>query len=301
MPEGERTTRRRFLETSAMLAAGGLLEPASLLRAGDAKDGILPVPSIGVCTSVKNAQVLKQAGASFIEEGVRWFLVPDKPDADFAPKLEAARASAVPVKAANCFLPGSLKSVGADANHEGVLAYAETAFQRAKQAGIETIVFGSSGSRAVPEGFSARDAELQFVALLAKMAPLAEADGVTVVVEPLNKGEVNFINTLLEGARLVEPVAHPNIRLLADIFHMMRMDEPASHIHDVAHLLHHVHIAEKAERTPPGAAGDDFKPYLAALAKKGYKGPLSIECRWKDLAVQLPKAVETIRTQWPDA
>jgi sugar phosphate isomerase/epimerase len=282
-----------------VITAGCLLGPASLIRAAEEKINNVPVPSIGVCTSVKNAEVLRKAGASFIEEGVRWFLVPHKPDSAFAPNLEAARACPLPVQAANCFLPGSLKSVGPDADHGAVLSYSETAFKRAKQVGIDTIVFGSSGSRAIPEGFSQRDAELQFVALLAKMGPLAEAQGVTVVIEPLNKGEVNFINTLHEGARLVEPVDHPNIRLLADIFHMMRMDEPASHILDVAHLLKHVHIAEKAKRTPPGTAGDDFKPYLAALEGEGYSGRISIECGWKDLAAQLPGAVETIKSQWP--
>ena len=98
----------------------------------------------------------------------------------------------LPVAAANGFLPGSLKSTGPEANHEGVLAFAETAFKRASRVGIRHIVFGSSGSRRVPDGFDHGKAQLQFVALLARMAPLAKANDVTVVVEPLNTGEVRL-------------------------------------------------------------------------------------------------------------
>lgn len=252
---------------------------------------------IGVCTSTKNAGLLKDAGASYIEAGVRWFLVPDKGEEAFAENLALAKGCGLPIVAANGFLPGSLKSVGPEANHEGVLAFAETAFKRASRVGIKTIVFGSSGSRRIPEGFDRSKAQLQFVALLARMAPLAKANDVTVVVEPLNTGEVNFINTLHDGARVVEPIDHPNIRLLADIFHMLRMDEPPQHIRDVGHLLAHTHIAEKGKRTPPGVDGDDFTPYFQALKDVGFRGRISIECGWKDMASQVPEAIRTLQEQ----
>ena len=108
---------------------------------------------------------------------------------------------------------------------------------------------------------------------------------------------MNFINTLNQGARVVEPVDHPHIRLLADIFHMLRMEEGPKEILRFGHLLHHVHVAEKKNRTPPGAEGDDFKPYFRALKDVGYKGLISIECRWSDMAKELPKAIETLKHQ----
>lgn len=255
---------------------------------------------IGVCTSVKNAALLEKAGVQYIEANVQRLLVPQKPTEEFAKSLEAVKACPLPVTAANCFIPGSLKSVGPDADHAKVLAYAKTAFERAAKVGIRHIVFGSSGSRSIPDGFEKRDAELQFVALLARMAPLAEAHDVIVVIEPLNRKETNFINTLLEGARLVEPVDHPNIRLLADIYHMMRVDDPPEHIRKTKHLLHHIHIAEKEKRTPPGKMGDDFKPFLRELAEAGYKGGISMECRWSNMEDELPTAVSALRKQMSD-
>ncbi|MFQ5805115.1 MAG: family 16 glycoside hydrolase [Phycisphaerae bacterium] len=243
---------------------------------------------------------MRRSSADYIEVGVRWFLVPDKPDAAFAENLKAAKACRLPILAANGFLPGSLKCVGPEADHDGVLKFAETAFKRAKQVGIKTIVFGSSGARSIPNGSDRSRAEYQFIALLMKMAPLAAANDVVIAIEPLNRKECNFINTLPEGARIVEAVNHPNIRLLADIYHMLRMNEPARHIRAAGHLLVHIHIAEKEKRTPPGVMGDDFRPYLQALADVGYRGGISIECGWKDMAAQLPAGVKTLREQMTD-
>lgn len=297
MSETIRHSRRRFLKTVGVAAAGHILSPRVGFGSPQEKARAVFAPRIGVCTSVANAGVLHQSGADYIEAGVRRFLVPDKPEDAFAPNLKAARECGLPVLAANGFLPGSLKSTGPDANHEGVLNFAETAFKRARRAGIKTIVFGSSGSRTVPEGFDHGKAEQQFIALLKKMGPLAGRHDVAVAVEPLRERETNFINTVPQGAKIVRAVNHPNIRLLADIFHMLRMDEPPRHIREASDLIIHVHIAEKAKRTPPGVAGDDFTGYFQALKDIGYKGLISIECGWKDLPQQLPVAVKTMRAQ----
>ncbi|HUU97936.1 MAG TPA: sugar phosphate isomerase/epimerase family protein [Phycisphaerae bacterium] len=292
-----RQSRRKFLRTVGAVAAGHVLLPRVGLGSPQEKPRAVFAPKIGVCTSVANAAVLRQSGADYIEAGVRRFLLPDKPEDAFASNLKAARECGLPVLSANGFLPGSLKSTGPEANHESVLKFAETTFKRAKRVGIKTIVFGSSGSRTIPEGFDHGKAEQQFIALLKKMGPLAGKHDVAVAVEPLQRRETNFINTVPQGAKIVRAVDHPNIRLLADIFHMLRMDEPPRHIREAGELIVHLHIAEKAERTPPGVAGDDFTGYFQALKDVGYKGLISIECGWKDLSQQLPVALKTLREQ----
>ncbi len=271
--------------------------PSLCAIADDVKDTAAFSPEIGVCTSIQNAPILHKAGATYVEASVRGLLIPDKPDDAFEANFRLVKESPLPVRAANGFLPGSLKCVGPDADHAAVLAYAEVAFQRATRVGIKHIVFGSSSARSIPGGFDRRTAELQFAALLGKMAPLAQASEVIIVIEPLNTGETNFINTVPQGAEFVEAAQHPNIRLLADIFHMLRMDEPAEHIRAGGQLIRHVHIAEKRKRSAPGVEGDDFRPYLQALKDVGYSGEISIECRWDDLANQLPTAVRTLREQ----
>lgn len=254
-------------------------------------------PRLGVCTSIANAAAVKSAGGDFIEESVQGFLAPAAPENEFRSKAEAAAASPVPVRACNSFLPGALKSVGPAARPDEIAAYAGTAFRRAREIGITTVVFGSSGSRTIPEGFDRAEARRQFVALLRRLGPVAEANGIIIAVEPLNRGETNFINTVAEGAGIVREAGHPNVRLLADIYHMLRENEEPDALVAAGPLLQHVHVAERDRRTPPGVAGDDFRPYLRALRRAGYAGAISIECGWDDLAAQLPAALDALRDQ----
>jgi len=254
-------------------------------------------PKLGVCSSLKNAEILKTAGADYIEAGVRRYLIPTESDENFGEKFAAFKKSALPIYSCNGFLPGSLKSTGADAVHDKILDYAEVAFRRAQQSGIKIIVFGSGGSRKIPEGFDASRARKQFVSLLKRMGPIAKKYDVTVVIEPLNKKECNFINTVSEGTDIVRQVRHGNIKVLADFYHMMCEDEGPESILKAGKDLRHCHIAELRGRTPPGVNGEDFTGYFQALKTIGYKGRISIECRWKDLNEQAPKAIETLKEQ----
>lgn len=252
---------------------------------------------IGITTGLDNDQKMAEHGYSYIEAGVQWFLLPHLPHDSFAANLERAQNAAIPVYACNSFIPGRLKSVGPDAAHDDIIAYCDTAFRRAEMIGVKKIVFGSGGSRGIPDGFNRKEAEQQFVDLLKRMGPVAQKYDVTVVIEPLNKGEVNFINTSLEGLEIVKAVDHPNIRLLVDIFHMMREDEPAENIRKAEGYIEHTHIAELERRTAPGTEGDDFTPYLKALLDIGYDGAMSIEGRWDDFDAHLPVAMATLREQ----
>jgi sugar phosphate isomerase/epimerase len=252
---------------------------------------------IGICTSVNNHAIMYDHGYDFIEEGLQGFLKPLEPHDAFAENLERAQNSSLPVRATNVFLPGHLKVTGPDAVHDQVLAYADTAFRRAEMVGIKSIVFGSGGARRIPDGFDKEEATNQFVDLLKKMGPIAEKYNVTVAIEPLNRNEVNFINTVAEGLEIVKKVDHPNIRLLADFFHMLREEEPVENILNARGYINHVHIAELENRTPPGIAGDDFRPYLRALKEIGYEGMISIEGRWDNFEEQLPVAIAELRRQ----
>lgn len=77
------------------------------------------------------------------------------------------------------------------------------------------MVFGSGGSHKIPEGFNPDTARTQFISLLGKLGPVAQKYDVVIVLEPLNSGETNFINSVGEGGSIVREVNHPNIRLLA--------------------------------------------------------------------------------------
>ncbi len=287
--------RRDFLRMMVVSGAAVAISPKLLSCTSPEK--VVYNPPIGVCTGVNNAEILASAGYDYIEAGVRNFLVPDKDESVFLENLVLAQNAPIPVKACNSFLPGEMKSVGPETHHPEILEFSRTAFRRAKQAGIEIIVFGSGGSRNIPEGFSHEEATAQFVSLLKQMAPIAGEYNVVVVLEPLRSGETNFINTVAEGAVIVEKVGHPNFRLLADIYHMLMEDESPESIINHAHLLKHMHIAEKEGRAVPGTHGEDFTPYFDAMRKAGYPGMISIEGRWENLEEQAPSAIAIMKQQ----
>jgi sugar phosphate isomerase/epimerase len=280
----------------AAFSGWGLFYKSSLSRAsGKSADFFLR--DIGVCASLADHKIIKESGCTYIEEGVRRFLSAEEPEEKFEATLSELKTLGIPVRACNGFLPGQLKAVGPGAKHEEILVYADTAFKRAVRAGVETIVWGSGESRQIPDGFSRAKAEEQFCDLAKKTGALAGRYKIIISLETLNSGETNFINTLQEGAAMIEAVGHPNFKLLADIYHLLREGEGPDGIEKYGRYIHHCHIAEKEQRTPPGTAGDDFKPFFRALKKINYKGRMSIECRWENMQEQLPAAVAYLKRQ----
>ena len=252
---------------------------------------------IGICTGFANGEQLIDHGYAFVEDGVSRFLIPTKSEAEFDSILNEATNYPLAVKACNSFVPSSMKSVGPEPVHVHILEYMETALRRAQKAGVDIIVFGSGGSRSIPQGFSRETGRNQFIDLCKKMAPIAQKYNVTVVLEPLNTKECNFINSVAEGGEIVKAVDHPYFRLLADIYHMKMDDESPDNIIKYGKLIKHVHVAEKQDRSVPGTHNEDLRPYYNALKKINYKGKISIEARWKDMETQAPIAIRTIKNQ----
>jgi len=255
-------------------------------------------PPWGICTSVSNAEKMKAAGYSYVEESVKRFLIPQESDNKFEDKLKAAEKAPLKVYSYNGFLPGTLKSTGPETDHDAILKYAETAFVRAQRLDSKIIVFGSGGSRNLPEGFSYEKGTEQFTALLKRMGPIAAKYDITVVIEPLNRKECNFINSVKEGADIARAVNHPNIAVLADIYHMAIEDEGPESLRYAGELLRHCHMAERDGRKMPGTNNYDFTPYFKALKDIHYQGRLSLEGRWDNFDEQLAPVIAYLNEQW---
>ena len=255
------------------------------------------VDRIGVCSQPDKWELLKENGYAFAEAELRSFLMPQNEEEDFAPNLETAQNAGIPIYSCNLFFPGDMRLTGEEVDMAAITRYTEVAMRRAKQIGIKIIVLGSGGARHIPEGFSHETARGRFIEICRKIGAIAQKNDVTIVIEPLNAAETNFITTVAEGLELVKEVDHPNIQLLADLFHMTRAGESPESIVKAGKYLRHCHIAENEQRTAPGIAGDDFTPYLEALKKISYKGNIALECRWDDMESQLPIAIAELKRQ----
>jgi len=107
---------------------------------------------------------------------------------------------------------------------------------------------------------------------------VAEKEGVSLWVEPLNRYEINLINTIEEGMVLLNQVGCKNLGLLPDTFHM-NIEEPIieDSLRKARPYYQHIHIADN-NRWAPGLGHIDFKSILSVLKETRYEGFLSIEC-----------------------
>ena len=269
--------RRQFLQR-ASLATATVLGSRAL-------DGAERPPrrlfrSLGVSASLTQSREMKACGAEYLVDRVASLLMPEKTDTEFAPQRELVAQSAIPVKGCNYFLGSQLRSTGPDADHPRVLAYADIVFRRLRQVGGEFIVFGSGGSRSLPANWPKEKADEQFAALLTALGALAADQKIMLVVESLNQHECNYLTRIGEVAEIIEKVNHPQVRALADFYHLARMGETTEDLARAAPWLGLIEIAEKEKRTAPGTAGDDFRPYFKALADAGYHGDITVEGNW---------------------
>lgn len=258
----------------------------------------MAVPEIGVVQRLENDSLLHAQGYRYLVESTATLLSPRKvSEQQFKAHLKQIKSSAIPLFACNIFLPGELKVVGPEVDEKAILDYVNVVFQRGRAAGIEMIIWGSGGSRRVPDGFDRLKATAQFISIARKVAAAARKYNIILALENLNTSEANFINTVAEAYEIAKAVDHPNFRICADIYHMLKEGESPEIIEKVKPYLHYCELAEKENRTPPGVHGQNFKPYLTALQKIGYRGKIVIECRWDDIDAQGATTYQVLRKQ----
>lgn len=258
----------------------------------------ISAPEIGVVQNMENDSLLHAFGYRYLVESTAKILSPrNVSDEQFKIHLQKIKKLHVPLFACNLFIPGNLKVVGTNVDEKAVLAYVEIVLQRAQAAGLKMIIWGSGGSRGVPEGFDRVKAKEQFVSLARKITTVAAKYNIVLALENLNSTECNFITTVKEALDVVKLIDHKNLRLCVDIYHMLKEGESADVIAETKEYLVYCEIAEKEGRTPPGVQGDDFGPYFSEIKKVGYRGRIVLECRWDDLAAQGGTAYQVLRKQ----
>src|SRR5690606_25543930 len=105
----------------------------------------------------------------------------------------------------------------------------------------------------------------------------AEALGVTLGLEPLNRFETDMINTVDQAITLVDTVGNDRLKIVLDTFHsnIEEKDIPAS-ILKLGDRLVHVQANEN-DRGTPGTGHLDWIGIRDSLRAIGYRGSLVIE------------------------
>ncbi len=110
-----------------------------------------------------------------------------------------------------------------------------------------------------------------------KAAELAAKANVALAVEPLNRFECYFLNTMADAADYVKRVDHPNCGVLYDTFHAnIEEKDPVGCISRDIDVIKHVHISEN-DRGTPGKGHIDWPGTFKALRSGGFDKWLVIE------------------------
>lgn len=146
--------------------------------------------------------------------------------------------------------------------------------------------------------------ELLVKDILPELGDHAKQAGTRVILEPLNRGESQFLRQVADAAAICRDVKNAGVGVMGDFWHMTR-EEPsdfAAFVSAGADLVH-VHIASRKTRKIPGEdAGDNYVDGFRGLKFIGYTGDVSLECGHKgDPKVSLPAAVKLMKEQWDQA
>ena len=136
-----------------------------------------------------------------------------------------------------------------------------------------------------------------------EIAPLATRLGVDVAIEPLNRFETCFLNTVHDAATLCDEIGSPSVGILADTFHANIEEKsigPA--LRAAGKHLKHIHSCEN-DRGTPGSGNVNWPEFFATIKELHYDGWLVIESFgfslgglsaaasiWRDLALT-PEAI----------
>jgi D-psicose/D-tagatose/L-ribulose 3-epimerase len=200
-------------------------------------------------------------------------------DAEFAEVRRNVEASPIRCSRVNNFIR-DLKVVGPSVDASALKAYMKRMLDRVGQLGAEIVVWGSAGSRNVPQGFSRDIAWQQIQEFLQYAGDIAGERKMVIAIEPLRKQETNIINTGGEALRLVEEVKHRHVKMMIDYYHMRLEKEDSKILVDAADQIVHLHFANPAKRRWPKSLAEDeteYARFFAFMKQIHYKAGMSIE------------------------
>ena len=135
------------------------------------------------------------------------------------------------------------------------------------------------------DGVSSAQQHNQAASNLAYAARAAEKVAGTILVESLNVAENPgyLLPRPADAAQVVRTArasGHPNVALLADVYHWAAAgDDLAAALDTYALLIGHVQVADYPGRHEPGTGEVDFEAIYAGLGRHGYRGVVAAEYR----------------------
>ena len=204
---------------------------------------------IGLCGPISQIDEIAKIGFDYIEPTVVSVVQMDS--TEYKEALKKAKEAGIGCEVFNVLFPGDIRLIGPETDLYKVEEYLKGALDRIAGLGAQVVVFGSGGARKIPADLTLGDGWNELVEVARLMGKLARQYDIVVAVEPLTKRN-KYYNLTGPRNKIVDDVGHPNIKLLADFYHMRMEGEPMEAIRQTtADILVHGHIANGQGRTIP--------------------------------------------------
>lgn len=231
----------------------------------------------GVCTSFDNIPALIDAGYDYLE--FNFTSLVEMSEEEFKHAKATVEKYNFYAESFNCFFPWNIRLTGPDVDYDLIASHIRAGMSRASALGGKICVIGSGGSRKIPDGFDFDTGYNQFAKVLEIAGDIAAEYGITIVVEPLQADETNLINTVEQGIEIVKKVNKPNLKALADFYHVYRSGETLDAIRNNEGWLAHLHLARANDDRAMPYEEDipKINEWAEAVRESGYNGNLSLE------------------------
>jgi D-psicose/D-tagatose/L-ribulose 3-epimerase len=234
----------------------------------------------GIHSSIWTMDWTPSAAEHAVAEAVRYdfdfveiaLLKPDKVDAAHSRKLfETNDIGAV------CSL-GLPKEAWPSRNPEAGIAFLRTAIDTTAEMGasaLSGVIYGGIGERT---GLPPTQQEYDNVArCLDTSAKHAQARGIDLGIEPVNRYETHLINTGSQAVDMLERVGAQNMFIHLDTYHMNIEEKGiARGIIDAREHLRYIHLSE-SDRGTPGKGNIRWNEIFSALEAIKFDGGLAME------------------------
>ena len=255
----------------------------------------------GCCATLEGLEVTRDAGFDYAEMKVG-VLEPEGAEATFAESHGRITYVGLPLEAFNVFIPGNLPVVGERVDRQRLDGYLDTALRRMHDVGASIVVFGSGGARSTPPGFDQNRAVDQIADFLNDVAEKLESTSMTLAIEPLYKTASDNINTVSDALKMARRVDHPQIKVLADLFHMTYEDDKPDVLLNANAHLWHIHVpVPRIDGMSPRPWDEIYVDFLNALRSTGYVARISIEDnggRFKDYQTEARRSIAYLKENW---
>lgn len=140
-----------------------------------------------------------------------------------------------------------------------------------------------------PAGLRPGVAAALYVANLAWAAEQASPRGVTLVIEPINHRDMPgfFLNTMAQGAAVVEALGRDKLGLQFDIYHCQVTEgDVTKRMEALLPVIAHMQIADVPARNEPGTGEIGWEYMFKTIDRLGYDG--WVGCEYRPAAATVP-------------